>query len=223
MKKTLLFLFFIIVQQITAATNPLSSRDTIFLKNGEIYKVRIIAIKNDTVFYRLYSDEQQKFFNVSDVKSLNYDNGRVVIPSLDKQKNEDRISSAVPFIEPNSEAMFWKGNDDARKFYKNKSIIAAGVFLGIFLYLGAFFTGIIALSKPNLNNIFKYDKRFKGLANTRSDPLEMRKITYLFKNPDYVKGYRKSARRRKAGKLWLGFAFGAALIISILFISLYGN
>jgi len=220
MKKVLIFLFFVIVQQATAATNPLSKRDTIFLKNGELYKVKILAIKNDTVFYNLYSSEEKRFFIIADVKSLNYDDGRVVIPSLDEQKNEDRITSAVPFIEkPNSEAMFWKGNDDARHYYRNKAIMAAGVFLGFFLIIGAFFTGIIALSKPNLYNIFKYDKRFKGLDNTRSDPLEMRKITDLFKNPDYVKGYRKAARRRKAGRIWLGFAFGFTLIYTILVIT----
>ena len=205
MKKILLFLFFIIVQQITAATNPLSSRDTIFLKNGNLYKVKILAIKNDTVFYHLYSSEEKKFFIITDVKSLNYNDGRVVIPSINPPSNES-------IIKLSPEAMFRKGKEDGKLYYRNKPIFWVGAATIVFSYLAPIIVGIISLRKPPLKNILLRDIRTKYSRINSYTPQQKQVFRDFFKDENYLAGYQIGARRRKAKAVWLGFLAALGII-----------
>jgi len=205
MKNILVFLFFLIASHAIARPISVERRDTIFLKNGEIYKVKIVMIKNDTVFYKLYSSDQQKFFITAVVKSLNYNDGRVVIPSINPPSNES-------IIKLSPEAMFRKGKEDGKLFYKHKAIFWVGATTIVFSYLAPIIVGIISLRKPPLKNILLRDIRTKYSRINSYTPQQKQVFRDFFKDENYLAGYQIGARRRKAKAVWLGFLAALGII-----------
>ena len=195
---------------------PLESakRDSLFLKTGEKIKVKILYIKNDTVFYQILSDTAQKFLLLADIKSVNYDDGKMFIPGY----NAGRPANSIPPLvkKPSSESMYYQGVHDAQKYYKNRGLIALGIALGFTFTGGILLATIISIIKPSMSNIYRHDTRLRGPWENGEEGKTLRETMKLFDNPTYKIGYRKAAHKKKAKWIWIGTGVGLVLVSFIL-------
>ncbi|MBC8109674.1 MAG: hypothetical protein H7Y04_01290, partial [Verrucomicrobia bacterium] len=89
---TILFVFGF-GSQVAFATSPAVAMspvvsDTVFFRNGDIYKVRVMEITAEKVFYKRFSEEEVRFFWVQEVRNVLFDDGKVI--SFDNQPNANQ-------------------------------------------------------------------------------------------------------------------------------------
>jgi hypothetical protein len=212
MRNFLLFCLFGLTVALHLQASEISPRDTIFKKNGEIFRVRILRQVGDTVFYSPYGSQEEKFFLTAELSKLSYDSGQLVLFGS--------LAISKGFINPRSdeEDKFVQGQADANMYYRPKDWIGTGVILGLFSWfylVPLLIAGIVSLVKPNLKNIPYQDTRLTGKRDNSGKTPDIQQIRQLFKNRAYREGYLKTAHGYKARRLWFGFLIGLASLIII--------
>jgi hypothetical protein len=218
MKNVAITLIFLLLSAFSVhATSPASSysSDTLLLRNGYTYKVRVTKIVADTVFFKTYSSEEVKFFLTKEVKIILYDDGRIV--QFDTP-NDYYLKPNQPVLSKKLSAseMYEQGYRDGKFYYENRGIFWAGFGMGLFwwLYFLPFIPTIaMSLISPSVQNQISNDARLKinKRRNIRYIPLgekDRKEVYEKFKDINYIRGYSRAAKGKKAGKVWLGFLTG---------------
>ena len=213
MKHLFVLLFFLLCFTVTAKVPPICSiptpslliksteeklsaaSDTIVFLNGEVYRVRVIEVTSEKVFYKRYSDEEVRFFFIKDIKNILFDDGRII--SFDYQP-------ILPKPRRSAGEMYQLGYQQGKAFYDNRSHFRTGVVLGLFFWLyllPLIAAAVISLNPPKSINLFSEDKRLQmGFAD--------KEMTENFKDKNYLMGYERGAAGKKAAKIWLGVLTG---------------
>jgi len=109
--------------------------------------------------------------------------------------------------------LYWRGQLDGRSYYNQKGPFAVGFLSGFFAWFtyGITAIGAVAISATPPKALANHLNPNNGLLTT---------------DPDYYDGYQNGAKKRKAGKTWIGFGAGAATglgVIVVLALLLYAS
>jgi hypothetical protein len=212
MMKIFFTALFIFGLQAAFATSPAKKAiaDTVFFRNGDIYKVRIVDITTEKVFYKRFNDEEERFFWIQDIRSVLLDDGKII--SFDNQPNINQ--HLPPIIQQKTNRSprerYEMGYLDSKLYYQQRDIFWLGFGLVILGFIGLFATAIISLIPPNTQDLVTRDSRI--LFGNNSPVFEN------FKDSNYAKGYLRGARKRKTGRIWTGFLAGLGALIGFLLV-----
>lgn len=182
------------------------SQDLIVKKSGEEVIGKIVKVGEDTIHYRMLSEEKgpMRFVLRNDVASMQLatDPSQRQLNQLPQGSDEYATASATtagaaPMRSGTAEELMFQGRQDAMLYYKGQ-----GPFWGTagatFLFPPAgLLTGIItAATPPNIDNLFHPNYQ-------------------MMKDPVYRESFRKQAHKRKVGKAAAGFGIGFGSLIAL--------
>ena len=179
------------------------AQDVIYKTSGDEIKAKVTEITLTDILFRHPDSLQGPTLSVAkaDVFMIKYANGSTELIKL--SLTSDTLSTISPESQ-NPKQMYLKGRADARKHYKARGVFWGSAAAGA----ASLFTGGATLAVPVV------------LAVTPPSPGSMRvPDPNLIRNPDYMYGYKKQARKRKIGKAaagaGTGIVTGAALVLAI--------
>jgi hypothetical protein len=199
LKTALLCLGFIL----TAAYSH--AQDLIVKKNGDEVIGKIVKVGEDTIHYRMLSEEKGplRFVLRSDVASMQLATSPSQRqPSQLAQADEYASASAsvvgtAPAKALNADELMYQGRHDAMLYYKGQGPLW-GTAGATFLFPPAgFVAGIVtAATPPNVDNLFHPNHQ-------------------LMKEPVYYESFKRQAHKRKIGKAAAGFGIGFGSLIAL--------
>jgi hypothetical protein len=193
MKKQLCLFLFLLISPIVFA------QDTLFLRNKETSIVKVKEIGPTEISFIKYDYLDGPIFriNKTDVEKVFFQGGLKEFFSIDTSKIEMAIE--VKGLKKDFSKFTYKdGQYDAEMYYRGyKGAGTGSFFAGMFFLYGLPVPIATSLTKPR--NAMFYAPDLK-LYQT---------------NPQYASGFNERAHRKKAGKAWANYGFGALTIIGI--------
>jgi hypothetical protein len=216
MRNFLLFCLFGLTVALHLQASEISPRDTIFKKNGEIFRVKILRQVGDTVFYSPYGSQEEKFFLTAELSKLSYDSGQLV---LFNEASKSFAKPAVIAVPKDEVATYGEGLMDGGLYYRPRGLLGLGAALFLLSFIGLAVVAVISLVKPELGMVPFQDLRLRTGRDYTGKTIDRKKLNHLFKSPQYREGYRKAAHRWKAGRVWLGYLLGFAGLVLLYLIA----
>lgn len=175
----------------TNSKTALPKADTLYLRSGEKLLVRITEIGITSITYTK-NNSYKHVVQKNDAEKVVLSSGYV------EEFPQEEI------IQPKKVNYYALGRSDGETYFNAGPAMAAGVVSSIFLYFGLILVAIVAAIPPlNLYNP----------ANPNNH--------LLSSNSEYARGYKNSAHRKKARRVFGGFLIGI-LIIALVFLALIG-
>lgn len=180
-------------------------QDLIVKKSGEEVIGKIVKVGDDTIHYRMLSEEKGplRFVLRGDVASMQLATTPVQhqlgqLPQADEYATASTgVAGAAPTKALNANELMYQGRHDAMLYYKGQGPLwgtAGATFL--FPPIGLV-TGIVtAATPPNVDNLFHPNHQ-------------------LMKEPAYYESFKKQAHKRKVGKAAAGFGIGFGSLIAL--------
>jgi hypothetical protein len=213
MKKHLLFLFLTFWVTLTALAQQ--KPDAIIKRNGEKLQGYVRQISDKEIFYG-QDDMPANVFKtvfISDVAAILYWDGKIQTfaeppkqpqdlapapaPAPDYAANIGALPASASGLTLSPEALYAKGLRDGGTFYTRHTGAGTGTFL--ISLLGGPLLGLI----PAI-----------ACASTPPTPYRLdTPITPYAQDPQYVRGYKQGAFKKKKKKVWTNFGFGSGLAI----------
>ncbi|MCP2043124.1 hypothetical protein [Pontibacter sp. HSC-36F09] len=181
------------------------SQDLIVKKSGEELIGKIVKVGEDTIHYRMLSEEKgpMRFVLRGDVASMQFATqpSQQQLSQLPQSNDEYASASAIPAGASASrtytqEELMYQGRHDALLYYKGQGPLWGTAGATFLLPPVGLVTGIItAAVPPNVDNMFHPNYQ-------------------LMKEPVYRESFKKQAQR-KVGKAAAGFGIGFGSLIAL--------
>lgn len=180
-------------------------QDLIVKKNGEEVIGKIVKVGEDTIHYRMLSEEKGplRFVLRGDVASMQLATSPSQRP-LSQLAQTDEYASAstgvggtAPARTLNADELMYQGRHDAMLYYKGQGPLwgtAAATFL--FPPVGLVAGIVTGATPPNVDNLFHPNHQ-------------------LMKEPVYYESFKRQAHKRKVGKAAAGFGIGFGSLIAL--------
>ncbi|SIQ71016.1 hypothetical protein SAMN05421545_1158 [Pontibacter lucknowensis] len=182
------------------------SQDLIVKKNGEEVVGKIVKVGEDTIHYRMLSEEKGplRFVLRNDVSSMQFATqpSQRQLNQLPQSNDEYATASAIPTGTGASrnytpEELMYQGRHDALMYYKGQGPLWGTAGATFLLPPVGLVTGIVtAAVPPNVDNLFHPNYQ-------------------LMKEPVYREAFKKQAHKRKVGKAATGFGIGFGSLIAL--------
>ena len=182
------------------------SQDLIVKKSGEELVGKIVKVGEDTIHYRMLSEEKGalRFVLRNDVASMQFATqpSQQQISQLPQSKDEYVTTTAIPAGTTASrtyttEELIQQGRYDAMMYYKGQGPLWGTAGTTFLLPPAGLVAGIVtAAIPPNVDNLFHPNYQ-------------------LMKEPVYREAFKKQAHKRKVGKTAAGFGIGFGSLIAL--------
>ena len=184
------------------------SQDLIVKKSGEELVGKIVKVGEDTIHYRMLSEESGplRFVLKGDVSSMQFatqpSTQQRQLSQLPQSNVEYATTAAIPVGSSPSrtytqEELMYQGRHDALLYYKGQGPLWGTAGATFLLPPAGLVAGIItAAVPPNVDNMFHPNYQ-------------------LMKEPVYRDSFKKQAHKRKVGKAAAGFGIGFGSLIAL--------
>ncbi|WP_276495953.1 hypothetical protein [Pontibacter litorisediminis] len=193
----------------------LQAQDVITKRTGEKVEAKVLEVSPSEIKYKRYSNQEGPTYILpkSEIVLITYEDKTSEVFELEDQaaSNASASSQTVatstnqvvyePATKMSSLDMYAKGQADGKMFYDGYKAAGTGTLVASLIspIIGLVPAAITSASSPK-------EKNWDAPSNQ------------LLQDPDYKSGYQKSARKKKAGKVWVnwGIGLGVNLVLAII-------
>ncbi|WP_299760712.1 hypothetical protein [uncultured Pontibacter sp.] len=210
MKKFLLT----IVSTITLCS-ALQAQDVITKRTGEKVEAKVLEVSNSEIKYKRFSHQDGPTYILpkSEITVITYEDKTSEVFELDSQPSPEAMASAKvatpdapavvvePALATSGLDMYAKGQVDGKQYYDGYKAAGTG-------------TLIVSLLSPIVGLV---PAAISSAVSPKEENWDA-PASQLLQDADYKSGYKKSARKKKAGKVWTnwGIGLGVNLVLGLI-------
>jgi len=184
----------LLIVLIMSLSIKVDAQDTLRMKSGENFKVKVIEVGTTEVKYKKIDNLNGPIFTIlkSDLLMIGYENGTI-----------DNFSNIQNIVENNllkiDDSIL--GKNDAQRFYNGYKTAGTIALISNYIPVIPIIPSLIFSIVTTSNSNIPKDENL----NYPND--------YLMKNVKYAGSYRQEAMKIKKRKIWLNFSVGAGSMI----------